>query len=47
MKVRQATVLDAPAVLEIYNHQVLNTASTFDLVPRTLPEQETDRKSVV
>lgn len=41
MKVRQATVRDAPAVLAIYNHQVLNTTSTFDLVPRTLPEQET------
>lgn len=40
MKVRQATVLDAPAVLAIYNHQVLNTTSTFDLVPRTLVEQE-------
>lgn len=41
MKVRQATVRDAPAVLAIYNHQVLNSASTFDLVPRTLHEQET------
>lgn len=40
MKVRQATVRDAQAVLEIYNHQVLNTAATFDLVPRTLAEQE-------
>lgn len=41
MEVRQATIQDAQGVLEIYNYQVLNTASTFDLVPRTLAEQET------
>ncbi len=44
--VRSATVEDAPAVLEIYNHEVLTSTVTFDLVPRTLAEQEswiTDR----
>ena len=46
MHVRSATVEDAPAVLEIYNHEVLTSTVTFDLVPRTLAEQEswiTDR----
>ena len=38
--VRSATVEDAPAVLEIYNHEVLTSTVTFDLVPRTLAEQE-------
>ena len=37
---RQATVADAPAIAAIYNHEVENTTSTFDLVPRTLAEQE-------
>ena len=44
--VRSATVEDAPAILEIYNHEVLTSTVTFDLVPRTLAEQEswiTDR----
>ena len=39
MQVRSATVEDAPAVLEIYNHEVLTSTVTFDLVPRTLEEQ--------
>ena len=46
MHVRSATVEDAPAILEIYNHEVLTSTVTFDLVPRTLSEQEswiTDR----
>ena len=46
MHVRSATVEDAPAILEIYNHEVLTSTVTFDLVPRTLAEQEswiTDR----
>ena len=37
---RPATVADAPAIAAIYNHEVENTTSTFDLVPRTLAEQE-------
>jgi L-amino acid N-acyltransferase len=38
--VRQATVADAPAIAAIYNHEVEHTTSTFDLVPRSLAEQE-------
>jgi L-amino acid N-acyltransferase len=37
--VRPATVADAPAIAAIYNHEVLVTTSTFDLVPRTLDDQ--------
>ena len=37
---RRATVADAPAIAAIYNHEVENTTSTFDLVPRTLADQE-------
>ncbi len=39
MHVRPATVDDAAAILEIYNHQVLTSTATFDLVPRTIDEQ--------
>jgi len=37
--VRTATLDDAAALLEIYNHEVLTSTVTFDLVPRTLAEQ--------
>ena len=37
---RLATPTDAEAIRTIYNHEVLHTAATFDLVPRTLVEQE-------
>jgi L-amino acid N-acyltransferase len=37
--VRPATAADAPAIAAIYNHEVLVTTSTFDLVPRTLDDQ--------
>ena len=37
--VRLATLDDAPAIMAIYNVEVDNHASTFDLVPRTLAEQ--------
>ena len=37
---RLATVGDAEQVRAIYNHEVMHTASTFDLVPRSLPDQE-------
>jgi L-amino acid N-acyltransferase len=37
--VRLATLDDAPAIMAIYNVEVDNHVSTFDLVPRTLDEQ--------
>ena len=43
---RLATVADAEAIRTIYNHEVLHSFATFDLVPRTLEEQQrwlTDR----
>lgn len=39
MLIRPATSLDAAAIMEIYNREVLETAHTFDLHPRTLEEQ--------
>lgn len=39
--IRPATVADAGAILEIYNREVLETTATFDLVPRTLEQQQT------
>lgn len=41
MQIRPANVEDSEAILEIYNHQVLTSTATFDLVPRTLAEQQT------
>ena len=40
MDIRHATVADAEALRRIYNHEVEHTTATFDLVPRTLEEQE-------
>ena len=43
---RPAVAADAPAILEIYNHEVLTSNVTFDLTPRTEEEQRrwiTDR----
>ncbi len=37
---RLATSADAEPIREIYNHEVIHTAATFDLVPRSLPEQQ-------
>jgi phosphinothricin acetyltransferase len=37
---RTATLADAGAILEIYNREVLETTATFDLVPRTLEQQQ-------
>ncbi len=31
---------DAAAVMAIYNHEVMHESSTFDLVPRTLADQQ-------
>ena len=40
MIIRTATVADAAAIREIYNHEVENTTATMDLVPRSLADQE-------
>ena len=39
MLIRPAKTSDAPAIMEIYNREVLETAHTFDLHPRTLDDQ--------
>jgi phosphinothricin acetyltransferase len=38
-RIRLATAADAEATRAIYNHEVLHTTSTMDLVPRSLPDQ--------
>ena len=38
--IRLATAGDAEAVRRIYNHEVQHTTHTFDLVPRTLEDQQ-------
>ncbi len=40
MIIRTATLADAAAIREIYNHEVENTTATMDLVPRSLADQE-------
>lgn len=40
MRVRLVEPRDAPALRAIYNHWVLHSSVTFDLVARTLEEQE-------
>ena len=40
MRTRLVEVEDAPALMAIYNPEVLETTVTFDLVARTLAEQE-------
>lgn len=37
---RLATVADAEQIRAIYNHEVVHTTATFDLVPRSLPDQQ-------
>ena len=37
--IRRAEEGDLPALLEIYNHYVLNTPVTFDIEPRTLDQR--------
>jgi L-amino acid N-acyltransferase len=39
VKVRLATLEDAPVIRAIYNAEVLGSRVTFDLVPRTLEDQ--------
>ena len=41
MRTRLVEVADAPALMNIYNPEVVETTVTFDLVARTLEEQET------
>ena len=38
--VRTATIADAMAIVEIYNREVAETTSTFDLVQRSLEQQQ-------
>lgn len=40
MELRPATLDDAPAIREIYNLEVTTSTATFDLVPRSLEEQQ-------
>jgi phosphinothricin acetyltransferase len=37
--IRPAKTIDATAIMQIYNREVLETTHTFDLHPRTLEEQ--------
>ena len=39
-RVRTATIDDAEALREIYNREVMGSTVTFDLVPRSLSEQQ-------
>ena len=38
--IRPAEVRDLPGVLEIYNHYILTSPATFDLVPQTLEQRQ-------
>ncbi|MEI9932971.1 MAG: N-acetyltransferase family protein [Rhizomicrobium sp.] len=38
--IRRVEQGDLPALLDIYNHYVLNTAITFDIEPRTLEQRQ-------
>lgn len=40
MTLRLATAADAEQIRAIYNHEVMHTTATFDLVPRSLPDQQ-------
>jgi L-amino acid N-acyltransferase len=39
ISIRPAIAADAEQIRTIYNHEVLHTAATFDLVPRSLDDQ--------
>ena len=41
MKLRNATLADAEALMSIYNHEVEHSTATFDLAPRSLEQQRT------
>lgn len=38
--IRKATLVDLPAITDIYNEAILNTTATFDTQPKTLSEQQ-------
>ena len=38
--IRLATAADAVAIAEIYNREVMQSTATFDLVPRTIEQQQ-------
>ena len=40
LAIRLATIGDAERICAIYNHEVLTSTATFDLVPRSLEDQE-------
>ncbi len=40
VSIRHAEARDLPALLDIYNHYVLNTPITFDIEPRTLAQRK-------
>jgi phosphinothricin acetyltransferase len=40
VSLRPARLADAEAIRAIYNHEVLTTTATFDLVPRSLDDQQ-------
>jgi L-amino acid N-acyltransferase len=37
--IRAARESDLEAILDIYNHAVVNTTATFDLIPRSMESQ--------
>ena len=37
--IRSATEADVPAILDIYNHFIVNSTTTFDVEPQTLDEK--------
>ena len=39
VSLRPATLADAERISQIYNHEVMHTTATFDLVPRSIDEQ--------
>jgi phosphinothricin acetyltransferase len=41
VSIRLAELADAEAIAAIYNHEVVHTTTTFDLVPRSLDDQRT------
>ena len=40
MLIRTAEIQDLPALLEIYNYEVVNGTATFDTEPKTLEQRE-------
>ena len=40
MQIRTARESDLPALLDIYNHEVVNGTATLDLQPRTMAERQ-------